>query len=644
MALSVNTVWECNASATAGNSNGGGFNPTNANMATDLVVVSGGTGNTPVVSSASYNFVSGDINAWLYIKSGTNFTPGWYQISSVASNQATLSAAVGAAIQTSSTQGPPSPRYLTNSVAGCATTATPTGGTWSVDYSQGTTATQTSTTLVSDAGTPSTWSGGSLTYGPNLVGNIALVRGGTNWTVAWYEIVSVTATTIVVDKTSGTGTTGGTISIGGAISLGGSTTSRTDSSFFAQMSGTNGTGGNRVFIKAGSYTMGVSVTAGAGGTLEPVAYEGYNTLRGDTPVGANRPTLIFGALTFTGGSSNSVFNIIATGTAATFWTSGTIINVFSNCKISNLSSTATRIALNPGQSYISNCEFQSYRGIAISAGGGSPFVVQNCYIHDSDTGISYSNTGSPVIDNNIIASCVTAAIALSGAIVTANTSITRNTLYGAENKTGIGLNISNAASGRLIVMNNIFYGFVTGVSFNTANDSNYSNYNDYFNNTTDRTNWKLGANDATVNPSFTNATQVTGTAGAFVAGNNKLVDTTKNFSSLGVVAGNFIYIVSGTGSTAGIYLIDSISTTTNPNDTLNITTPNSPGTSTTTDKVYQITLGYNFAVGTNLKALGFPGAFQGASPTGPTTGFLDIGAAQRQEPSGGSGGSFTFGS
>ena len=60
-----------------------------------------------------------------------------------------------------------------------------------------------------------------------------------------------------------------------------------------------------------------------------------------------------------------------------------------------------------------------------------------------------------------------------------------------------------------------------------------------------------------------------------------------------------------------------------------------PGTNATADKVWQITTGRNFGIGTNLKALGFPGAFQ----AGLTTGYLDIGAVQRQEAGGAS---FTF--
>jgi len=51
---------------------------------------------------------------------------------------------------------------------------------------------------------------------------------------------------------------------------------------------------------------------------------------------------------------------------------------------------------------------------------------------------------------------------------------------------------------------------------------------------------------------------------------------------------------------------------------------------------YQLATGYNFAVGANLTALGFPGA----SPASLRAGYKDIGAAQRQEAGGGSKGEF----
>ena len=59
-----------------------------------------------------------------------------------------------------------------------------------------------------------------------------------------------------------------------------------------------------------------------------------------------------------------------------------------------------------------------------------------------------------------------------------------------------------------------------------------------------------------------------------------------------------------------------------------------PGTNATADKVWQITTGHNFALGTNLKALGTPALF----PGGLTTGYTDIGAVQRQEAGGGQSG------
>src|SRR5690349_16220768 len=98
------------------------------------------TGTAPVFSSASYNFVAGDVGAWVYIASGTNWTPGWYQIASVASNTATLEATAGVAYLA----------YITPTTAnGCATTTSPTGATWTIDYSQQNAAQCTYTDLAS---------------------------------------------------------------------------------------------------------------------------------------------------------------------------------------------------------------------------------------------------------------------------------------------------------------------------------------------------------------------------------------------------------------------------------------------------------------------------------------------------------------
>lgn len=56
------------------------------------------------------------------------------------------------------------------------------------------------------------------------------------------------------------------------------------------------------------------------------------------------------------------------------------------------------------------------------------------------------------------------------------------------------------------------------------------------------------------------------------------------------------------------------------------------------DPGYTNEAGGDFSIGTNLKALGFPGLF----PSGTSTGYLDIGAVQRQEPAGGGGGESVY--
>src|SRR5262245_31004119 len=97
MAIANTTIYEVRS--TGNDLNGGGCTPCNANFMTDRAVSNAqGTGTGPAVTSASYTFVAGDVNAWLFIRSGTNWIPGWYQIASVAGGAATLNAAIGAAI------------------------------------------------------------------------------------------------------------------------------------------------------------------------------------------------------------------------------------------------------------------------------------------------------------------------------------------------------------------------------------------------------------------------------------------------------------------------------------------------------------------------------------------------------------------
>ena len=626
MALSVGTIFEINSGATASNVNSGGFNPTNANMATDLAATSA-TGNSPVVTSASYNFVAGDVNHWIYIKSGTNWTPGWYKIASVAANAATLTASIGSAEQESNN------RIITNTVAGCATVASPTGGTWSIDYSRSTASPFASTNLASTNGTtnPSTITSATNPFGINMVGNLIHITAGTNWTQGWYEIVSVSGTTATLDRAVGSAATlsSGTGKVGGALSLG----SSDDAVYELVVSST--TGATRYFYKGGSsitYTINGTVTIAAdGNTKWPVIHEAYETIRGDRPTGATRPTLACGAATFTSAGDQHVWrSLIFTGTAATVFAAGAFNSAF-DCKFVNTSTTASRNAASGSTGIFSNCEFISYRGVGFSTSGNT--VIIGCNFHDSNQGINHSANVACSIINSLFISNVTTAINYTSAISgTPQGLIFGNTIYGAENKLGTGIS-HPAGVGIIRVANNIFYGLVTGISWTDVQTINYDDYNDYYNNTNDVndiTKWQKGANDSVLNPTFTNVTQVTVTT-ATTSGST-LTKTGATFRTSGVTAGrDFVYITAGAGATAGVYGISSVDSETQ------LTLDIAPGNSTN-DVSAQITVGRNFAINTNLKSLGFPSSF----PNTTTTSYVDIGGVQRQESGTGGGGSFTF--
>ncbi len=192
--------------------NGGGFNPNSSGFATDGAATSA-TGTAPVFTSASYNFVAGDVGAKLFIKSGTNWLPGWYAIASVASNAATLTATIGSAVLYAS--GPSG----MSTAAGCATTASPTGATWAIDYSQQTAAEITFTDMVIGV-TTTQFTSVAHPVGPNFVGNYISVTSGTGFTVQRVEVTAFTAAGLIAtcDKSLGTtASTGGNGRLGGAV-------------------------------------------------------------------------------------------------------------------------------------------------------------------------------------------------------------------------------------------------------------------------------------------------------------------------------------------------------------------------------------------------------------------------------------------
>lgn len=624
MALAATTIFEIQSTATANNVNGGGFNPSNANMMTDLTTdANTANTNSPVASSATYNFVAGDVGHWLYIKSGTNWTPGWYQIASVASNKATLSAAVGSAVQLNTNTN----LYGTNTVAGCATVGTPTSGTFTIDYSQGTTAilALTDGASVNNSSVLTSATGG---FTKAMIGNLVHITAGTQALTGWYELVNHTDTnTVTLDRdcANTADMSGATFKVGGALSLNSS-----DDAVF-ELAVSSATAAARYFVKGNaSYTINGSVAVAAAGNAQaPIWIEAYASKRGDRPKGSTRATFACGANDVTFGAQWNIWGVIFTGTFTTMITMGAL-NKYYFCKFYNSSTGTNRIALQMAASCIAHgCEAISIRGRALAT-NGARYVIESCYAHHSDIGFQPNNSDGWIL-NSISACNVTSCIDYQS--VPSNLVNQRNcTMYGWETPTGNGIKLANSTGSNLVVTNSIFYGFVNAWNPSTAQTMAVSDYNTYFNNTTDisdTTKMQKGANDIALNPSFTSMTERSGSTATTTTGNH-LVQSGATFQTWGVAAGDFMYVVSGTGITnPGIYEIQTV-------DSENqVTFVQSIPANATSDKVWRLIQGFNFAVGTNMKAVAFPGAFPGAN----TTGYLDIGAVQRQEAAAAGGGS-----
>jgi hypothetical protein len=616
-AIAATTNWEFQENATASGVNGGGFDYGNANFDATLSATTA-TGNSPVVASSNYNFVAGDVGNWIYIKSGTNWTPGWYQIASVASNDATLSAAIGQAIQVNANG-----IYMTNTVAGCATTASPSSGTWGLDYSQSTAAYKTDSTLASVNGTtnPSTVTDVGLSFGVNTIGNILQITAGTNWTKGWYEVVSVSAGAATLDKAVGSSATltSGTYYLGGALNAGGWTTT-----FFTGAASTGGlNGGNNVWIKynSSSYSVGQSAEVATNCTSTAICnIIGYNTTHGDTPTGTNRPTIALGANVWESGATKGASNLIITCAGAYCADSGTAN--FINDKMINSATAAGDAALIIStQSKVQNNELVCQNGDGLEITNGYGTIAEGNYIHDSNVGVYTNQTG--VIADNIIESITSDAIDLTGTSYSAD--VFNNTIYGTETPSGTGILIANTASGNKID-NNIFYGLTTGISQTTAQYyTNTGDYNDYYNNTTNYSLYYGGQHDFALNPTFSSAGQITGTTATSTG--STVTDTTKSFTT-NALAGQYIHVTAGTGQTNGVYLIVSNTATV-------ITTNNAVGTNTTGNLVYYISTKHNYSItNSSLYAGAFPGTFQGNASA--TVGYLDPGGVQHHSSGSGS--------
>lgn len=460
MALTTATIFEVQTGG-SDTANSGGFDPSKVTL-TDLAGTSANT-NSPVVSSASYNFVAGDVGAKLYISSGTNYLPGWYTIASVASNQATLSAAIGAGQLLT---------YTPTTVTGCATVASPTAGSWAIDYSQQA-ATQYSLTGLTTAAANAVILTASASR--NMIGNLIQITGGTNFITGVYVIGSVTAgVSITVDRNCTTAAgVSGTAGIGGAFASPG-------------MAGSVilGSSRNYLHIKTGTYTITSATPNIAGGCITfpnganattPFVCMGYQTVRGDfgTP-----PTLILnagvtGANIITHGSNyNMTYNLILDGNSQTTSAgsiSGATTMLMYKVKFQNFTNGGY-----VGSSALVACEAIGCSTVAaISSGGAMMF----CTSHGNTISGFTSTSSNQVMWYGCIAYNNTGGSSSGFLLANARLSVVNCTSYGNGNH-GFSLSTFVSAIVNCLSEGNTGNGFSIGsTTFNGVLTLNLAAYN-----------------------------------------------------------------------------------------------------------------------------------------------------------------------
>jgi len=349
MAINVATIWEVQTSGLDGSGGyGGGFFTGSSQYGTNLLVTnSGGMTSSPIVSSTTHTFTSMDVGHWLYIGINNPWIPGWYQITGVITGSGMINAGIGQAtiFQTNTFSGACPDRL--NPSLGCATTASPTGGTFAIDFSQNTPVLFTGLVCTSTSGINFTCSNlQGISPGTRwLSGNTINILGGSGFTPGRYQITSGSANTSEMQVDRSFGAASGAIAsgyLGGPLATPGYAASQRVI-------------GNCVFIKNGTYTIttrtanvssGCILEIGANTSGNTSRWTGYSGIRQDS---INAVTLIFasgvtsGTLLRTSGNYCLVDNLTFDGnkqTASRGYWAGTTRQTIQDCNAYNCNSGA----------------------------------------------------------------------------------------------------------------------------------------------------------------------------------------------------------------------------------------------------------------------------------------------------------------
>jgi hypothetical protein len=377
--LSAFVIWEIESGG-SDTTNSGGFDPSQtAGMFADGAVSSAGTA-APIFSSVSYNFVAGDVNAWVYIASGTSSIPGWYKITSLSGNNAVLNATAGQATLKPAVGFGPVPSTAT----GCGTASSLSSLTWTIDYSQQTGPKFTYTDL-SSTGVGLTVSSSAHPFGKQYVGNSLIVTGGTNFLTGVYVVASISGTTATVAGPTNIHNNAGTNSDGTG-SMGGAFASVGKAASVAVAS-------NSYMIKSATYTITSATQNIAAGCFKPIAgaltnetwCEGYQTVRGDR---GTRPTLILNA----GVSTSKIVDL-----------SNNDVKIVNLILDGNLQTSSQGVLGNAtGRCYAEVIKIQNCTNNGVSAQGG---IWIKCETTGCTTQVAFSNITPNSTNQSLVYAC-----------------------------------------------------------------------------------------------------------------------------------------------------------------------------------------------------------------------------------------------
>ena len=376
------------------------------------------------------------------------------------------------------------------------------------------------------------------------VGNNITITSGTGFTADIYNIRSYAAGVVTLDKSPGTlASTGGVGNLGGARNGLNTGTSKVQAKVVA---------GNKIWIKNEAWNEAITLSV-AGGTGTPIVWEGYNSTRGDTPTGSNRPRnnrASAAGNAISGNVADNIFkNIWVSNCGSTGGWANSGASTFINCRSSNNTGYGFNII-----GLKINCESDNNSVDGFNAVAATQRGAFGCYAHDN------SAIGFDLVSvNEFLAFCISESNASHGVAQSgsAGSPLINCTINGNTGASTDGVN----SGGTPLAIHMVFNCNITNNGRYGINQAGVGaiilNYNNYYGNATAaRNNAPTGANDIALDPGYTDATNG------------------------------------------------------------------------------------NFAVGTNMKAVGWPGVF----PSGASTGYLDIGAVQRQEAAGGGGESpYSFG-